>query len=184
VVNQNPDIHTKLIEQCRKGDSRSQYRLYKLYAKAMYNIAMRMLANKMDAEDVMQEAFVNAFRKIDDYRQDASFGAWLKKIVINHCINFMQRKRSFFESLDESNVDAKDDTGETENYAFPPELIHESLKLLPEGSRVILNLHLFEGYKHREIAQMLEISESTSKTQYQRAKILLKERLLQYEQQV
>lgn len=182
--NQNPDIHSKLIAQCRKGDSRSQYRLYKLYAKAMYNVAMRMLANKMDAEDVMQEAFVSAFRKIDDYRQDASFGAWLRKIVINHCINFMQRKRSFFKNLDESFAEAADFFEENEDYVFPPELIHESVKLLPEGSRIVLNLHLFEGYKHREIAQMLKISESTSKSQYQRAKILLKERLLQHEQQV
>lgn len=182
MVNQNPDIHIKLIEQCRKGDSRSQYRIYKLYAKAMYNVAMRMLANKMDAEDVMQEAFVSAFRKIDTYRQEASFGAWLRKIVINHCINFMQRKRSFFENLDESLADDAANDEENENYAFPPELIHESVKLLPEGSRVVLNLHLFEGYKHREIAQMLGISESTSKSQYQRAKILLKERLMQHEQ--
>ena len=184
VGNLNPDIHIKLIEQCRQGDTRSQYRLYKLYAKGMYNIAMRMLANKMDAEDVIQEAFVSAFRKIGDYRREATFGAWLRRIVINHCINFMQRKKSFFESLDDENVEAVDDAADRQDLTFSPEVIHASVKMLPEGSRVILNLYLFEGYKHREIAQMLEISESTSKSQYQRAKKLLKEKLMEHEQQV
>lgn len=150
----------------------------------MYNIAMRMLANRMDAEDVMQEAFVAAFRKIGDYRGEAAFGAWLKRIVINHCINFMQRSRSFFESLEEKAVEPEADLPEDDDYAFPPEMIHEAVKMLPEGSRVVLSLYLLEGYKHREIAGIIGISESTSKSQYQRAKVLLKERLLKYEKQV
>lgn len=182
--NPNPDIHKKLIAQCRRGDARSQHRLYKLYARPMYNICMRMLANKMDAEDVMQEAFVAAFRRIEDYRGEASFGSWLRRIIINHCINFLQRQRKFFESLDNAPPDAERTDDEEADYQFPPEVIHGAVKSLPEGSRVVLNLYLFEGYKHREIAKMTGISESTSKSQYKRAKILLKERLLNYEARV
>lgn len=173
----NPDIHQQLIEQCRKGDSRSQYRLYKLYAKAMYNIAMRMLANKMDAEDVIQEAFVAAFRKIGDYRGESSFGSWLKRIVINHCINFLKRKKEFFQSLDEHPEIARETVEDEREYDFSPEQIQGAIKTLPQGARLVLNLFLLEGYKHRQIAGMLNISESTSKSQYQRAKVLLKEKL-------
>jgi len=181
VGKQNPDIHTKLIEQCRQGESRAQYRLYKMFSKAMYNIAMRMLANKMDAEDAIQEAFVTAFRKIGDYRGDASFGSWLRRIVVNQCINFLQRNKSFFDSLDTQIEQAQVEENDDEAYGFSPEMIHEAVKMLPEGSRVVLNLFLFEGYKHREISAMLNISESTSKSQYQRAKTLLKEKLMNYE---
>lgn len=144
----------------------------------MYNIAMRMLVNKMDAEDVLQEAFVTAFKKIGDYRGDAPVGAWLRRIVINHCINFLQRSKSFFESLEEQGIEIRDESDEEDGGDFSPEKIHEAVKSLPEGSRVVLNLYLFEGYKHREIATVLNISESTSKTQYQRAKTLLREKLL------
>jgi len=147
----------------------------------MYNIAMRMLANKMDAEDVIQDAFVTAFRKIGDYRGEASFGSWLRRIVVNHCINFLQRNKSFFESLDSQIEQAWVEDNDDEAYEFSPEMIHEAVKVLPAGSRIVLNLYLFEGYKHREIAAMLSISESTSKSQYQRAKTLLKEKLMNYE---
>jgi RNA polymerase sigma-70 factor (ECF subfamily) len=98
------DIHRELIEKCRTGDVRSQYRLYKLYSKAMYNIAIRLLANRMDAEDVLQEAFVAAFRKLSDFREDSTFGAWLKRIVINHCINFMKAKKQIFDDLDNQSL--------------------------------------------------------------------------------
>ena len=144
----------------------------------MYNIAMRMLANKMDAEDVMQEAFVAAFKKIGDYREESSFGAWLRRIVINHCLNFLQRSKEFFESLDNQCDTLRDDNSDEDDYNMSPKMIHEAVKTLPEGSRVVLNLFVFEGYKHREISAMLNISESTSKSQYQRAKNLLKEKLM------
>jgi RNA polymerase sigma-70 factor (ECF subfamily) len=144
----------------------------------MYNIAMRMLANKMDAEDVLQEAFVAAFRNIGKYGGKAPFGSWLRRIVINHCINFLQRSKSFFESLEDNSVNVQHEDSDEDAYGFSAEKIHEAVKALPDGSRLVLNLYLFEGYKHREIATMLNISESTSKSQYQRAKKILKQILL------
>jgi RNA polymerase sigma-70 factor (ECF subfamily) len=179
-----PDIHQQLIEKCREGDTKSQYRLYKLYSKAMYNIAIRLLANRMDAEDVLQEAFVAAFRKIGDFRGESGFGAWLKRIVINHCINFLKSKKACFVDLDSQHQDFPDGNGENDDDRFEPEIIHEMIKSLPDGSRIVLNLFLLEDYKHREIAQLLGISESTSKSQYQRAKMLLQEKLMMYEKQL
>jgi len=178
------DIHQQLIENCREGDSKSQYRLYKLYSKAMFNIAIRLLANRMDAEDVLQEAFVAAFRKIGDFRGESGFGAWLKRIVINHCISFLKSKKTCFVDFDSQYQDLPDESSEDEDGRFEPETIHEMIKSLPDGSRIVLNLFLLEDYKHREIAQMLGISESTSKSQYQRAKMLLQEKLMMYEKQL
>ena len=175
------DIHRKLIEKCRAGDARSQYRLYKLYSKAMYNIAIRLLANKMDAEDVLQEAFVAVFGKLDKFREESTFGAWLKRIVINHCINFLKAKKQVFVEFDNQTAFVIDDgwEGVDQNYDF--EEVHEAIKTLPDGARAVFNLFLLEGYRHHEIATMLNISESTSKSQYQRAKLLLKEKLVRYE---
>lgn len=183
MANHDPDIHQNLIRKCREGDSRSQYRLYKMYSKAMFNIAIRLLANRMDAEDILQEAFVSAFRKIGDFRGDSAFGAWLKRIVINHCISFLKSKKQLFDDFSENYENLPDENPENDNCRFEPEFLHEMIKSLPDGSRIVLNLFLLEDYKHREIAQMLGISESTSKSQYQRALMLLKEKLVVYEKQ-
>jgi RNA polymerase sigma-70 factor (ECF subfamily) len=175
------DIHQQLIEKCRRGDSRAQYSLYRQYSKAMYNTAIRLLVNKMDAEDVLQEAFVAAFRKLDDFRGESTFGAWLKCIVINHCINFLKMKKLVFEDI-QNHTSAMADGGlNWAEHAFNLEEIHETIKTLPGGARAVFNLFLLEGYKHQEIAAMLNISESTSKSQYQRAKLLMKEKLCGYE---
>ena len=175
------NIHRKLIEKCRTGDARSQYRLYKLYSKAMYNIAIRLLANKMDAEDILQEAFVAAFGKLDKFREESTFGAWLKRIVINHCINFLKSKKQVFEEFDNQTALVIDDGWEGVDQNYDLEEVHEAIKTLPDGARAVFNLFLLEGYKHHEIATMLNISESTSKSQYQRAKLLLKEKLVRHE---
>ena len=169
-------MHRDLIELCRKGDSRSQYRLYKLYSKAMYNICIRMVSNKIDAEDVLQDAFVAAFKNLDRYRGNSSFGTWLKRIVINKCIDFLRRNRSLI--LDEMTEKVVDKSTMDEGIPeLDPELVHMAIKELPEGARVVFNLFCMEGYRHKEIAETLDISESTSKSQYLRARTLLQEKL-------
>lgn len=160
-------IHAPLIEECRKGNSRAQLRLYNQYSKAMYNLAHRILNNREDAEDILQEAFVECFRNIISFRFESTFGAWLKKIVVNKCINHIKKKRidlTLCETLpaviDEEEEEVKYDTGK----------IFKGIELLPDGYRIILTLYLLEGYDHSEISQILGISESTSKSQYSRAK--------------
>jgi len=167
-------IHAPLIEECRKGNSRAQFRLYNQYAKAMYNIAYRMLNNREDAEDILQETFVDCFRNINSFRFESTFGAWLKRILINKCINHLQKKRIDLTLTDElPNIGYE----EEEETAYDISKITRGIEMLPDGYRVILSLYLLEGYDHSEIAQIMGISESTSKSQYSRAKEKLRSQL-------
>ncbi len=141
----------------------------------MYNICLRMIGNKQDAEDVLQDAFCQAYKNIGKLRSADSFGAWLKRIVINHCIRFLQR-RVLFTDLDVSTYDQPDDPENWTESVTMQEINCEIMKL-PDGCRIVFNLFLLENYSHRQIAEMLDISESTSKSQYHRAKQLLKKQL-------
>lgn len=170
-------INGEIIERCKKGEVKAQFLLYKQYSGAMYNIAVRLLNNKMDAEDVLQESFITAFEKLTALTNQNSFGSWFRRIVINNCISFIRKKMVFDDIHDEIR---EEQTDEEEFYsAVDPALIHESIKRLPAGSRTILVLRALEGYRHKEIAQMLGISESTSKSQYSRALTLLNRQLKQ-----
>lgn len=169
--------HTdSIIEKCIKGDIKAQFRLYKMYSKAMYNIAIRILNNKMDTEDILQETFITAFSRLDELHNEKALGSWLKRIVINNCISHIRSQKVDFEDIDDYKIGKEDDNYELDD-SIDPTLIHKAIKELPDGCRTVLVLYALENYKHREIAEMLEISESTSKTQYRRALILLNEKL-------
>jgi RNA polymerase sigma-70 factor (ECF subfamily) len=168
VSNIDIKIHSPLIEGCRKGNVRSQYRLYNQYSKAMYNVACRMLNNRTDAEDMLQEAFADCFANIGTFRYESTFGAWLKTIVVNKCINHLKKRKAEL-IYDEHMPNLADHTDDNE-----PEYEHgqilSAIEKLPDGYRVVLSLYLLEGYDHEEIASILGITESTSKSQYMRAK--------------
>jgi RNA polymerase sigma-70 factor (ECF subfamily) len=161
------NINGQLLQRCRKGEVKAQFMLYKQYSKAMYNIAIRFLNNKMDAEDILQESFVSAFEKLSELTSDNAFGSWLKRIVINNCITHIRRNRFELVDLNDHGPFAEED--EEDDLIIDPAVVHNAIKDLPAGGRAILVLHALEGYKHREIAEMLGISESTSKTQYKRS---------------
>jgi len=167
-------IHAPLIEECRKGSSRAQFLLYNQYSKAMYNIAYRMLNNREDAEDMLQETFVDCFRNLNSFRFESTFGAWLKRILINKCINHLQKKKIDLMLTDELPNKAYEEDDET---VYDISGIIKGIEMLPDGYRVILTLYLLEGYDHTEISQILGISESTSKSQYSRAKEKLRSQL-------
>ncbi len=176
---QDLHIHSPLVEECRKGNRKAQFKLYNLYSKAMFNVACRMMNNREDAEDILQEAFTDCFRNIDTYRFDSSFGAWLKTIVVNKCINKLRKKDSVLVFLDDLTPLEREEEIIPENEKWPdPQKITKAVEQLPDGYRVVLSLYLLEGYDHAEISQILKISESTSKTQYLRAKEKLKKILL------
>lgn len=138
----------------------------------MYNIAIRFLNNKMDAEDILQESFVTAFEKLNELTINNAFGSWLKRIVINNCITHIRKSKYEFDDIvDYASVTDPDE--EEAELNIDPALVHNAIKELPPGGRTILVLHALEGYKHREIAEMLNVSESTSKSQYKRALDLL-----------
>lgn len=172
-------IHQELVEECLKGSSKAAYQLYKLYSKAMLNTAYRIVGDEDDAKDVVQEAFIKAFEKLAEFQGTATFGSWLKRIVVNQGLNHL-RKKAPLNPLEEIHQELADDD-ESQNWE---ELIGQvdrlksAIKLLPEGYKVIFSLYMIEGYEHQEIAEILGISLSTSKSQLLRAKQKLKEILL------
>jgi RNA polymerase sigma factor (sigma-70 family) len=168
-------INEPLIEECRKGNNSAQFRLYNQYSKAMFNLAYRMTNNREDAEDILQETFVECFRNLKTFRFESTFGAWLKTILINRSINHLKKKKVnlvLHENLPEV---VNDDEPEV---VYDTSSIFRGIELLPDGYRVILTLYLLEGYDHTEISQILGISESTSKSQYSRAKDKLRKLIL------
>lgn len=166
------NIQKSLIEACIRGDERQKYKLYQLYAKAMFNVCYRMMNNREEAEDMLQEAFTLAFQKLGTFRFESSFGAWLKRIVINTCINAKNKRKVDLQLMDEmkqvESAEEEDTSGE--HIQFTVNGITKAMEKLPEGGRMIFSLYLFEGYDHAEISQILNISESTSKSQFMRAK--------------
>ena len=136
-----------------------------------------MLNNQEEAEDLLQDSFVDAFMKLESFRYESSFGAWFKRIVINNCLNWINKKRvelTFPEDL--SNMDAPDEEKkDEEEIAYSVQKVNQALTRLPEGYRVIFSLYALEGYDHKEISDILGVSESTSKSQYLRAKQKIKE---------
>jgi RNA polymerase sigma-70 factor (ECF subfamily) len=169
-------INRRLIEKCLDGDIKAQYQLYKQYSKAMYNIAIRFLNNKMDAEDILQESFITAFMRLGELQNRDLFGSWLKRIVINKCISLQRKRKIAFEEIDEQRHGEFEvmDEGIQE---FDPALVHRAIRELPSKGRTVLVLRALEGYSHKEIAETLGISVSTSKTQYSRALSLLNKKL-------
>ena len=165
--NLNIYIHAPLIEECKRGNSKAQFRLYNQYSKAMYNLAYRILHNREDAEDILQEAFVECFRNLDSFRYESTFGAWLKRIIINKCINQIKKKKIDLTLCENLPVDIYEEDTEDE---YDTGKIFMGIEKLPDGYRIILTLYLLEGYDHSEISQILGITESTSKSQYSRAK--------------
>ena len=175
------NIHQDVIDRCRKGEQKAQFQIYKLYYKAMYNTSFRIINDRMEAEDIMQEAFLKAFDKIHTYSGRVSFGAWLKRIVINHSLDELKKKKVEFDSLEDNDYDPKEETDEEEDDEEEiwnkVEKVREAINELPDGYRVVLSLYLLEGYDHEEIAEILNLSSSTSRSQYTRAKNKLKEQL-------
>ena len=159
-------IHTYLIKRSRAGDREAQNELYKAYAQAMFQICRRMMGNEEDAKDVLQDAFVHAFVKLNTLRSDTLFTAWLKRIVINHCLNALKSRKQLHLETEESFVEDVD-----EDYTqVRVQQVLKALDQISAGCRTVLNLYVFEGYDHNEIAQILNISVSASKAQYSKAK--------------
>jgi len=163
--------HLDLIEACKKGDQKAQFELYRLYYAAMYNTTLRIVGDSDDAEDVMQEAFLKAFTKLDSYRKEVSFGAWLKRIVINKALDFLRLKKEQLSLEDTGPVEeTAEEAPDEADTNYRAEEIRRAIYSLPEGYRIVLSLILLEGYDHEEVSSILHISNATSRTQYHRAK--------------
>lgn len=169
-------MHQNIIEGCIRGEKSAQFQLYQQYAKAMFNICYRITNNYADAEDALQEAFVNAFNNIKKFEGRSSIGAWLKRIVVNQALNLAQKKKLEFTSLENHHLYVADENDDDDDYYVQDiERIRNAVQQLPDGYRIVFSLYLLEGYDHAEIGEILKVSESTSKSQYNRAKKKLKE---------
>ena len=174
------DINYKLIAQCKKGSSKAQIEIYKLYSKAMYNTSLRIVKNKAEAEDLIQEAFLKAFQNIKRFSEEVSFGAWLKKIVINISLDALKKKKIEFENVDDNQLikNYENDNNNINDVELEVAKIKDAIMKLPDGYRIVLTLYLLEGYDHNEISQITGISASSSRSQLARAKVRLKELLV------
>ncbi len=172
----NQDIN-QLLEGCKKGDAKAQFAIYKLYYKAMYNAAFRIVNDPFEAEDVMQESFLSAFTKLDSFSEQVTFGAWLKKIVVNNSITAL-RKKNKFETVTLEKVTVKD--VEDDGYDCTELNVSDILNkvaMLKNNYKVALTLNLIEGYDCEEIAQIMDISYENTRTTISRAKNKLRQLL-------
>ncbi|MFT3825960.1 MAG: sigma-70 family RNA polymerase sigma factor [Chitinophagaceae bacterium] len=164
------------MRKANQGDDTARSHLYRLYAGKMMSICVRMTGTRNDAEDVLQESFIIAFNNLHQLKEAGLFEPWLRKIVVNECIKYTRRKVRWHDMEDNiADLPEESDSGWLEVLSF--EQIHGEIRNLPDGCREVFNLYVLEDYSHQQIADLLKVSESTSKSQYHRARKLLKERL-------
>ena len=164
------NIHEELISRCRDNDKSAQFEVYKIFFQQMYNTSLRILKNKAEAEDIMQDSFLDAFRKIKDYTGEGNFGGWLRRIVINNSLDALKRRKPEI-SFEETNIEIADEEDDSKEYVdYKIAEIKQAITLLPDEYRVIFSLFLLEGYDHEEISQILGISNNASRTRYSRAR--------------
>ena len=162
-----------ILTGCLHNDPVAQRELYNRYSPKMLSVCYRFAQNREDAEDMLQEGFIRVFTQIHSFRNSGSFEGWVRRIIVHTCINFLKKYKKFNESLDLAyvvNVQVKEET--IPSVMFARQVV-ECIRLLPAGYRTVLNLYAIDGYSHKEIAAMLEIEESTSRSQYTRAKTML-----------
>lgn len=169
-----------IIEQCKQNNRKAQLQLYNQYCDGMYSVAIRFLKDADDAEDVVQEAFIKAFSKLNQYKAEVTFGAWLKRIVVNKSIDFLKSKKQQLVELDEVHLKVVD-TSEDDKWSVEDVItlndVKKAINSLPEKYQYVVMLYLIDGYDHQEISEILNISEVASRTQLSRGKIKLQELL-------
>ncbi len=170
-------FHIDIVEKCKANDRKAQLKLYKQYCNGMFCVAMRFLNNSDDAEDVLQEAFIRAFQKIHQFKGDVTFGAWLKRIVINKSIDFLKSKHQKSIEFDEGYMHIEVDEDWTIEKEITLKEVRTAINGLPEKYKYVVMMFLIEGYDHSEISQVLNIAETTCRTRLLRGKALLKKTL-------
>lgn len=162
----------ELVEQCKLGVSESYAGIYRQYCKAMYNTSLRIVNNSADAEDVLQEAFVDAFRSLNEFDYRSTFGSWLKRIVINKSINLLRKRKMLLVDIDTTHAATilKEEESDEDDIQYKVENVKKAIMKLPDGYRTVITLYLLEGYDQEEISEILGITHNTVRTQYVRAK--------------
>lgn len=164
-----------VVEQCKANDRKAQMQLYKQYSEGMFCVAMRYVKNSYDAEDVVQESFIKAFQRLHQFKGEVTFGAWLKRIVINKSIDFLKAKKNRMVELEENHLQLTEDDDWSIEDGVTIDEVKYAIEQLPQKYRYVVLMFLIEGYDHREIAQVLKLSETASRTRLLRGKSYLKE---------
>ncbi|SMP16313.1 RNA polymerase sigma-70 factor, ECF subfamily [Muriicola jejuensis] len=170
----NLEIARDLVERCKANDRQAQLDLYRQYCEGMFCVAMRFVRERDDAEDLVQEAFIKAFRKIGQFRGEVTFGAWLKRIVVNKCLDFLKARRERIISIEEHNLQIAEEPDWTVEQEVSVEGVLGAIERLPEKYREVLQLYLLEGYDHQEIADILGLTAVASRTRLMRGKDYLR----------
>lgn len=174
-----------LVQQCLNGEASAYRALYDRYSKAMYNTALRILNRTDDAEDILQEAFTDAFQQLSSFEGRSTFGAWLRQIVVYKSIGHLKKQKLLLNSLESDAENIADESAVDEDEVwYSVDSIKQAMQKLPDGYRTVLTLHLIEGFEQEEVAEMMKVAHSTVRTQYMRAKQKLLQVLKQevYEQ--
>ena len=173
------NIDNTLLEACRKGNQIAQMQIYDKYCKAMFTIACRYLNNEEDAKDVIQEGFLKAFVNISSYKPEATFGAWLKRIIVNQCLDVLKkRKIEFSDEAIEALQLVEDDNWDFDNSISKSEILN-AIEQLNQKYKIVVQLYLIEGYDHQEISEILDLPIKTSRTHLRRGKQKLQDLLKQ-----
>ena len=177
-----------ILQGCLQNNATSQRELYTRYSPKMLAVCYRFAHNREDAEDMLQEGFIKVFSQIHTFRNQGAFEGWIRRIVVHTCINHLKKNKRFNESVDIIHANSIQVREESVPSIVQAKQIVECIRLLPMGYRTVLNLYAIEGYTHKEIAEMLDIEESTSRSQYTRAKqmledILVKKKIIQKPQE-
>jgi len=173
-----------IIKGCLRNDAIAQRELYNRYSPKMLAVCYRFAHNREDAEDMLQEGFIKVFLQIHTFENRGAFEGWIRRIIVHTCINILKKNKKFNESVDIIHATGLQVREDSVPAIIQAKQVVECIRMLPIGYRTVLNLYAVEGYNHREIASLLDIEESTSRSQYTRAKsmledILIRKRILQ-----
>jgi RNA polymerase sigma-70 factor (ECF subfamily) len=170
----------QLIIRCKKNDTKAQSELYKLFSSTLFSICLKYSRNYAEAQDNLQDAFITIFGKINQYKDKGSFEGWLKRITVNTALQ-RYRKDKMFQIVNEDHLEDTDVTIDDEDEEnIPLQYLLECIQKLPNRYRLVFNLYVLDGYSHKEIGKLLEISDGTSKSNLARARALLKDLVLNY----
>ena len=167
-----------ILQGCLKNLATAQRELYNRYSPKMLAVCYRFAHNREDAEDMLQEGFIKVFSQIHTFQSKGAFEGWIRRIIVHTCINNLKKNKRFNESLDIVHAHGVQVREESVPSIVQAKQIVECIRILPIGYRTVLNLYAIEGYSHKEIADMLDIEESTSRSQYTRAKQMLEDILI------
>src|ERR1700693_989809 len=167
-----------ILQGCLKNEATAQRELYNRYSPKMLAVCYRFAHNREDAEDMLQEGFIKVFSQMHTFQNQGAFEGWVRRIIVHTCINNLKKNKKFSESVDIIHATTVQVREESVPSIVQAKQVIECIRILPLGYRTVLNLYAIEGYSHKEIGEMLDIEESTSRSQYTRAKQMLEEILI------